>query len=437
MSRILEQQLPPGPRNIVATTRDFAKDPIALHKRIRDEYGDPFTLRTVGGTYVISGRADGIRAIFTQPAKHFEAYDLMRPLVGDDSLLITNGATHLKDRRMLTPFFHGRRIADYAEQVRTSARSILADFALSRPSDIIAPMQRFSFEVIAHSVCGLHSTSDVRKLESLLSQTVRSVWPPMILMKSLRRAPFGVGPWGRFLRLRAKLDAAIAAWIAARRLAPGNDVMSRMLEAKTESGQPVSDSAIRDQLVSFLIAGLESTAVTMSWQLAAITRNVEVYETLRAEMRALPDVPSWEELDAAPYLEAVVFETLRRFPVVVQTSRKLVAPMNLLGYRLAPGVGVACSVALAQLDEKRFPDPMRFDPQRHLGLKRDQSHWLPFGGGARRCIGASLAEFEMKQATFVLMREANWAVASDALPKIIRRSLTLGPDAPLLATRIS
>lgn len=430
--------LPPGPTNVWATTRAFARDPIGLHQALQARYGDPFTLRILGQTTVVTGRAETIRALYGAPASSFRALDILRPLVGDASLLVTSGEAHLKDRRLLAPFFHGSRLQSYAETARAAARHALEAIPSGVPCDVLPPLQSFSFELIARAVCGLNTDTEIDDLKRLMQGTIVGGSPALLFFPFLQRAPFGYGPWGAFLRARQALDLRIAGWIQVRRGAPPtSDILSRLLDARDESGAPLSDSAIRDHLVTFLVAGLESTAMTMAWLLAAVARDARSLRRLETELRALPTDPNWAELDDAPYLDAVVVEALRRFPITVQTSRVLQEPFELGGRVLPAGVAVAASLALAQLSSEAYADPLRFAPERHLGQKRNPASWLPFGGGARRCLGASLAEFAMKQACFVFFREATWAAETAPLPRSIRHTLLMGPETPLYLRRLS
>ena len=239
-----------------------------------------------------------------------------------------------------------------------------------------------------------------RELGKLLLDLLDGFSPLIALFPWLRRSFGGIGPYAAFMRrqqaLHAKLDAMIA---EARAAGPRDDILSLLVHARYEDGEPMADAEVRDQLLLLVVAGHETTAISMAWALYALHRpeNAEVLERLRAEVRAAGPQPEVDALAKLPYLDAVCQETLRRYPLApAPAPRKLLRPFELPGYALPAGMSVAPAMGIAHFREDVFPEPLRFRPERFLERKFTPFENIPFGGGARRCLGAAMAAHELR-----------------------------------------
>jgi cytochrome P450 len=270
------------------------------------------------------------------------------------------------------------------------------------------------------AVFGLRDPARMAELSALLLEYVNGISPLLVLFPALRRELGGHGPYAALLRRRRRLHEQLDALIAAARAAgPRDDILSLLAHARYEDGEPMSDEELRDQLLLLVIGGHETTAISMAWSFYALHRpeNAAALERLRAELSALGPEPDVEKLDKQPYLEAVCNETLRRYPLApAPAARKLLRPMELLGYTLPAGTGVSVAIGIAHFREDLYPDPLRFRPERFLERKFTPFEFVPFGGGARRCLGAAMAAYEMR------------LVLGTVLPRYRLRLASLRPD---------
>ncbi|MFO0662791.1 MAG: cytochrome P450 [Polyangiaceae bacterium] len=426
--------LPPGPKNTPYWTYRFATAPIATHQKLAKEYGDPFTLPLLAGRGLITGKPDLIRQIYGAPPSSFEPYTTLTPLVGSSSLFVVSGERHLRDRKLFAPLFHGKGLASYVPGMRNALAAEVSRMHDGVYFDILEMTQRLSFAIMAGAAFGMETDEEARALERALADVLGSVPSIFIFFPILQKSFFGKSPWDRFLEARARFDRILFGAIRKRRASPNDSIVSRMFELRRTTGEELTDQEVRDLLVTLLLGGYESTAIAMAWMFYAVARDQAVQNRLRDEASALPADAEWKEVDKLPYLNAVFLESMRRFPAVPQTTRLLGGPFELGGYSFTKGQTVAASLILAHWNEERFPNPMGFDPSRFENTKVDMSTWLPFGGGARRCIGASLAECEAKVLLTSLLRTHQWTAEEGPVPNLVRRTLVLGPERPLRAT---
>lgn len=424
-------RLPPGPRNTPYWTYRFATAPIETHEALVQKYGDPFTLPLLAGRGLITGRPELIKQIYGAPPSTFEPYTSLLPLVGASSLFVATGERHLRDRRLFAPLFHGSRLASYVPAMRTTLTTEVSKLSDGAYLDILEATQKLSFAIMAITGFGMETREEVRELETTLSAILTSVPSFFLFFPFLQRPFFGRGPWDKFLAARARFDRLLFAAIRKRRASPNESIVSRMFELERTTGEKLTDEEIRDQLVTLLLGGYESTAIAMAWMFYAVARDPKVQDRLREEARSLPDDAEWKQIDKLPYLNAVFLESTRRFPAVPQTTRLLGTRFELDGYTFEKGETVAASLILAHWNAERFPDPLKFDPSRFEDTKVDMTTWIPFGGGARRCIGSSLAECEAKVLLTALLRTHQLSAEPGPVPDLVRRTLVLGPKWPL------
>jgi cytochrome P450 len=387
-------------------------------------YGYIFTLRMPGGENVVSiSDPDAIKTVFRADPGTLEVgvggNALLEPLLGSSSLLLLDGTRHLQRRKLVLPPFHGERMQRYGELMAEISNDSLDDWPRGTPFPLQPRMQAITLDVILRAVFGIE---DVRRQERLRG-ALRS-----ILDFGGARAAFIPwvrhwvgGPWVRFMHQREHVDTVLYEEIARRRReqdAQGrDDIFSLLLQARYEDGSPMSDKELRDELVTLLVAGHETTATALSWTFELLFRNPEVRERLMASLEA----------EDERYLEAVITEALRLRPVIGQISRKTVTPFELGEYLIPAGTLLSPSIQLVHRRADIYPEPLAFKPERFLEKGPDTYTWLPFGGGVRRCVGASFAVFEMKVVLKTILGRAELRPASSEPEPPSPRAVTMAP----------
>jgi len=423
--------LPPGPRSSTWGLLSYLRDPIGCMAPLAARWGDPFTLPGDPPT-VITGDPACIKAIYTaDPDGMAPLSQDMRVFLGDHSLILQSGPQHRRARRLLGPPLMGSRMRAYSELIRQITLRRAEGWAPGAVPRAMELGQAVSLDVILGAVFGVTEVEQVARFGRLLMSLMDAFSPILALFPVLRREFGGVGPFATFRRRRAAVDAALDELITAGRAAgPREDVLSLMLAARDEAGEPLSDAEIRDQLLLLVVAGHETTAIAISWALYALHRpeNAAIRERLLAELAGLPaDAPA-EELAKLPWLEAVCLETLRRYPLAPAPSpRRLREPLELPGYSLPAGTAVCVSISLAHFREELYPDPWTFRPERFLERSYSPFEFVPFGGGARRCLGYALATQEMKIVVGTLMRRFRLKLASERPERAKVRGVNVGP----------
>jgi cytochrome P450 family 135 len=381
----LVESLPPGPRLPVAaqTWLLWDQEPRWI-PALRRRYGDAFTIRAAPmGTMVYLADTADIKTVFTgDPAVYHagEGNQVLEAVMGSKSVLIVDEDEHLATRKKLLPPFHGEAVRRYGDVIEEVTTASLAGWPRHREFALHPLMQDITLEVILRAVFGL---TDARKLDRMrpLVRRVADVAGPVMLMWVY---PWlgKVGPWRRYKATQARLDELLLDEIAQRRRDPGlaqrTDVVSELLQAD----DPMSDEELRDQLITLLLAGHETTATSLAWAFDLLLRRPA------ALARAREDDPA--------YLDAVVKETMRLRPVIFDVVRQLKAPVELAGHVLPAGINVLPGIGLVQRDPALYPQPHAFRPERWLDADAPAYSWIPFGGGRRRCLGAAFATFEMK-----------------------------------------
>lgn len=319
----------------------------------------------------------------------------------------------------------------YGEQIVQLTERRTRAWQPGRAVTTLDTLQEISLDVILQAVFGVSDPRAMETLGALLLALVNGISPLVVMFPGLRREFAGIGPWARFVARRDRLFALLDELIAAGRAAgPREDILSLLIAARGEDGEPMSDLEIRDQLVLLVIAGHETTAMSMAWALYALHRpeNMACLTRLRAELVALPAVVEPERAAKLPYLAAVCDETLRRYPLAPAPSpRKLLRPLTVGAYTLPAGVGVVPAIGVAHFREQAYPEPLVFRPERFLERGPSPFEFLPFGGGARRCLGAALASYEMKLVLATLLRRFTLRLASHRPEKAKLRAANAGP----------
>ncbi|HXR31960.1 MAG TPA: cytochrome P450 [Solirubrobacterales bacterium] len=405
----------------------YVRDPLGFLIRLQRRYGDVFTLSfPYFGRLVYVAHPTLVKQLFTGSAEHFHAGEanatVLEPALGPNSVITLDEGAHMRQRKLLLPPFHGERIRGYGELIRDVTRAEMERWAVGEPFPLRPHTQRITLAVIMRAVFGVHDEARLIRFEGLIetfSERVNAVLAFPMLRRDLGRW----SPWSRFLRARAALDEFIYEEIALRRAEveageeDRDDVLSLLLAAKHDDGSPMSDEELRDELVTVLGAGHETTATGLAWAMERLLRTPRVLAKLRDSLAAGED----------GYLEATVKETLRARPVIVDVARKLTAPVEIGGYQLQPGTFVMAAIAPLHYRDDLFPQPEEFRPERFLEEKADNYAWIPFGGGVRRCIGAAFAEYEMRIVLREFVERAELS-APDPKPERVKvRNITLAP----------
>lgn len=419
--------LPPGPRQpSVLQLVEFARRPLEWLEACAQRFGDPFTVRLPGhGTFVMAAAPRLIKEILTGDDDNLlagKANAMLEPLVGRHSVLLLDGAPHLRQRRLLSPPLRGERMHAYARIIAEIAEAEVARMPQNGVFSLHGHMQAITLDVILRAVFGVEEGARMSALRQLIIEVLEP--PPAILTfvpPKYLDVPFS--PFRRFLRRRAALARTLREVVTARRAAGGTgaDILSLLLAARDQDGNPMSDDELVDELITMLAAGHETTATALSWMFACVLEHPAVEARLQDEIAGASDVA------ALPYLDAVVKETLRLRPIVPDVVRHIERPMRFAGFDLPAGVKLTPCIHLAHRRAEVYPEPARFSPERFLGLRPDPYAWLPFGGGIRRCLGMAFALYEMKIVAGVLLTRRRLRLDRPGTVRVVRRSVTLAP----------
>ncbi len=422
--------LPPGPRTPkILTTYQLLAQPHRYFPLWRERYGDPFTVRAINGDVVITGRPDLIETIFRADHRIYAPFgvEAVGPLVGTGSVFTLEGEPHRRERKLMMPAFHGARMRAYAQTMATAADTGFATLDDGGEHRLLDAMQAISLEVILRAVFGVSDDQNPQDYAETIVSLIEAIHPAFLFMPFLQRRLGGLSPFARFLDRFEEVNVMLDAQIERRRKDPGEDILSMMLAARYEDDGQMSNAQLADELRTLVVAGHETSALSLSWAIDAVLRHPEVETKLRDEIDGLGDDPDPEAIAKLPYLDAVCKETLRRHPILTESLRLLKEPMQLGDDALPAGAVVSPSMVLAHYDPAVFPEPERFDPDRFLDKSYGPFEYLPFGGGHRRCVGAAFAQFEMKIVLGRLLSRYDVSLASPVPPRPVRRNITMAP----------
>jgi cytochrome P450 family 110 len=416
-------------------------DPVGYMEKAAEQYPDIFTARIVGfgNTVVFINHPQAIQEILTNDRRKFVAVGelnrILQPFLGDYSVLLLDGDRHKRQRQLVMPSFHGERMQAYGQLICNLTKKLFSHLPLDKPFSARDVTQEISLQVILQSVFGLYEGERCQQLKHLLPLLLdlfRSPLTSSLFFFSFLQQDLGAwSPWGKFLRDRQQIDELLYAQIAERRQQPDPnriDILSLLMSARDEEGNPMTNRELRDQLMTLILAGYETTATAMAWALYWIHHQPEVREKLLQELDTLGDSPDPMSIYRLPYLTAVCNEALRIYPVVMFSFPRVVQEaVELLGYPLEPGTVVLSSIYLTHHRKDLYPEPEQFKPERFLERQFTPYEFMPFGGGVRRCIGEALAMFEMKLVLATILSRYQLALADYKLEKPQRRGFTLAP----------
>ncbi len=416
-------------------------DPIGYMETAQKDHPDLFIAEVVGfgNTVVFATHPEALQYILTNDRKQLSAPGdinrILEPLIGGSSVIMLAGEQHRKRRQLVMPSFHGERMRNYGDLIVNLTQKVMNQFSAAQPFLARTAMQEISLQVMLEAVFGLYEGERCQKLKHLLESMTDTFRSPLtsafLFFPFLQRDLGAWSPWGNFLHQRQQIDALIYAEIAERRAQNDpsrTDILSMLMAAEDEQGQPMTDSELRDELMTLLFAGHETTATAMAWALYWIHSQPDVKQKLLEELAGLGECPEWMDIARLPYLTAVCHETLRIHPVAMLTFPRVVQePIELMGYTLEQGTFLMGCMYLIHQREDIYPDHKAFKPERFLERQFSPYEFIPFGGGVRRCLGEALAQFEMKLVLATILSRYEMELA-DKRPEIPRRrGVTLAP----------
>jgi cytochrome P450 len=419
------------------TTYKWLKTPFEFFEECSEKIGDAFSFELPGlPPIAVFSEPEVVKQVFADSGDDLLAGEFNKSLsafLGDKSVLMVDKKTHLRKRRLLLPPFHGERMAKYGDVMLDLADEVIDQMPLGEPFALHERLNQIALHVILRNVFGVDPGPREEEIRRSITETLDLItWPPFLMpMMRLDLGPWS--PWGKAVRKRAKNDALLLQEIDRRRregTKGRDDVLSMLVDARDEEGKPMPDEELRDELITLLVAGHETTATATAWAFRWILALPEVEGRLLEELdaAAAKGPLTAATIAALPYLDATARETLRLQPVIPIVGRVLDKAMNVGGYDLEKGTAVVCSIYLAHRRPSSYPDPTRFLPDRFLGKKLTPAEFFPFGGGVRRCIGMAFALYEMKMVIAELLLRTRLVLAPSRPIRVERRSITLTPS---------
>ncbi len=415
-------------------TLRFLVRPGAFMEHWRAELGETFHASVHGpGELVFISDPESLKRLFgadrvntIAPGRNI----ILKPLLGPGSLLLQEGSEHLRRRKLMLPPFHGERMRAYEQVIADATERAIESWPVGSPFPLHPSMQAITLEVILRAVFGITDENRRDELSAGLVEILGTTATPRavgFILPGLRRTP----PYRRLAAVSDRIDELLAAEISERRAAcdpdgpgreaeepSGRDILSMLVAARFEDGSRMEDDELRDQLMTLLLAGHETTATALAWTFDLMFHRPEALARLVDEVR---------DGDGHEYLDAVIEESLRVRPVVPFTGRELREPAELGGYELDTGTVVMAAISLTHTRADLYPRPRDFRPERFLEAETETYSWIPFGGGTRRCIGAAFAQFEMRVALETILRSCELRGHSREPERAVRRNVTMSP----------
>ncbi|WP_036478350.1 cytochrome P450 [Myxosarcina sp. GI1] len=413
--------------------------PLNYLEECASKYGDIFELNLLGlPPFIVVSNPQGIQDILSVDAQKFDVgrtNGLASSLLGDNSLVLLDGSSHRRQRKLMMPPFHGEKVKSYAKTICQITDKVASTWSQQQSVVAHKAMQNITLETILHVVFGLSEGERYKQIKpsliKLLDLTGSPLKASVIFLPLLQQDLGEWSLWGKVVRCKREIYNLLQAEIDQRRNNPeamGQDVLSLMMSARDEAGQGLSDIELKDQMMTLLVAGHETTATALAWALYWIHKQPEVKQKLLAELDSVDDNIDPLAISRLPYLTAVCNETLRIYPVAFMAFLRIAKmPVEIMGYQISPETMLAPAIYLTHRREDLYPEPHLFKPERFLERQYSPYEFLPFGGGNRRCIGYALALLEMKLVLAKILTEWKLDLASKhpSVPK--RRGATVAP----------
>lgn len=436
--------LPESPREPMSWQMlQWIVTPISFMRHCHRRYGDQFTVRLARALPPVVFCCDpkALQIILTKDESELfdapgELNAVFEPLLGSQSVITLSGDPHRRMRQLLLPPLHGEQMRSYGQLIQCITQDVMGEWQIGQPFAVRKAMQTISLRVILRAVFGLEDGPRYQQLERLLGSLLDQLGHPVsvsfMYYSKLRKYLGPVTPWGRVVRAEEEIDQLLFNEISERRARQQdsrNDILTMLMSARDETGEPLTEQELRDELMTLLVAGHETTATALAWALYWIHKSSQARGRLTDELESLEDPVDSSALSRLPYLNAVCSETLRICPVGMLTFPRITkSRVELMGFSLDPGTVVAGCIYLAHHRQEVYPDPDVFRPERFLERRYSPYEYLPFGGGARRCIGMAFAQFEMKIVLGTVLLGVALAQYGRRAVRLVRRGLTSGPS---------
>jgi cytochrome P450 len=423
--RLSRSDLPDGPGNTILDRWRFVHRPRKYYAWLRRRFGDLVTLRLNPATIVMTLTSEGARQVFGANPEGFGAFQkaAFGGLAGQGSLWVLEGERHKYERRLLSPPFHACRLHGYANAMQ---EIVLQWTDRWQPGQFIRAydeMLEVSRDIVLRIVLGIEDKAFLDEGRQVLAKLLRRVHPWIALSEEFQTWWFP--PWARFQTARREFSIFVARCVEQRR-ARGNhaqDLLDLMIAARYEDGSSMRDEAIRDELLTILLAGHETTAVALAWAIYELARHPAVLGRLREELDAAEPDPGL--IVKLPYLGAVCDEAMRLHTILTEMARTTRQPFDLLGQTIPPGTGIGVGISAIHQDASIYPEPDRFMPERFIGRAYSPFEFLPFGGGHRRCLGAAFSDYEMRIALACVV--TRWEFEPAGNEREVRHNIAMGP----------
>ena len=425
--QVIGSGLPPGPRHSRAfQTLAWTSRPFGSITRAHRQFGDRFTMRFGQATFVSLSDPADVKEVFTGDPAIFHAGKgnvILLPFMGRNSVLLLDGEEHMSQRKLLLPPLHGEKMRAHVPLMREIAEREVATWPVGEPFALAPRMQRLTLEVILRIVFGVDEDSPLLdELRREMTSVTDAAADTRRMLKLAVIGPEKVFEQNLFGDILDPVDRIVRLVIAEHRRLPDleqrDDILSMLLCARYDDGSAMTEDELRDELMTMLIAGHETTATSVSWAMERLTRHPHQLDALHASVAA----------GETEYADAVIKESLRLRPVLPFVVRELQEDAVVGGWRYPKGAWLAPSIFLVHRRPDLYPDPLTFDPDRWLGVRPGPYHWFPFGGGVRRCVGAAFAETEMRAVLAAIASAVRLSPADPRPERVRRRVITLVPS---------
>ena len=434
-------KLPPGSKTpVLIVTIQALLDQFGTLEKSRKKYGDIFYAPKsfLFPPYVIFSDPQAIEKVLTADPNLFEVGTKtsvpVRVLLGDNSLALLDGVRHQQRRKLLMPPFHGERMKSYGQTMVDVTNQVISQWQAGQTICLRDYTQEISLRVILKTIFGLDEGERCDRLRKVLIDWLDILNSPLnsffLFFPFLQKDLGALTPWGKFLYQKRVIHEILQTEIDRRRNNPdtlGEDILSLLISVRGEDGEPMKDEEIRDELMTMLFAGHETTANSLAWAFYWLHYLPETGQKTRAELNSLDGNTDYNTIAKLPYLSAVISETLRIHPVVVFLNRQLKAPFELMGYTFEAGTALFPCIYLTHRREDIYPEPKKFKPERFLERQFSPYEFIPFGGGHRRCLGYAFALFEMKLVLATILSQVELELLDNRPLKPMRRGFTFSP----------
>ncbi len=411
-------------------TLRFNQRQIEFVFRARRELGEVFRMRgMVAGGPVVTSHPDHVRSLFTakpEDAPSLTGESPLRPIVGPSSVLTAIGPRHMRQRKLLLPPFHGEAIDQYTQMISEAAEREIDTWPLGRPFSLAPRMQAITLDVIMGGIFGIEGKPERGTPERRLRATIRrlvaaSTWPTAQIGELINIGrEEAIGPMRLGIEALNRATYPVIEQRRAEDLGDRRDILSLLLQARTESGEALDDKELRDELLTLVLAGHETTANSLAWTWERLVRAPAAHDRLRESVRS--------DGDAAEEIEAAIVEGMRCRPVIPMIGRRVMRPWRLGEYAVPADTPVAMSILLVHHREDLYPQPFEFKPERWIGRKPGTYEWIPFGGGIRRCLGAALAMAEQRVVLEAMARRLDLEAGDPEPERAVHRNVTMIPS---------